>query len=219
MEYLIDLRSQTSAIGNQGRRPTCVSFALSACHEFVHELPPRELSKDCLHRRCVEKDRATHGGVRIITALSVLTTDGQALENVWPYRSDLDEDAWLCLPSHDVSGTSIFKIAKFNCLTVTDPNNLVEILRRSGPVCLVVRIYESFFFPCDGQIRLPNTRAEEFRGNHALCVIGVTTDESVLVRNSWGTTWGDCGHVRMPFRYLREHALGLYVLSSKETGE
>ncbi len=217
MEFLIDLRSQTSPIGNQWRRPTCVSFALSACHEFVHELPPRELSKDCLHRRCVERDGAVRGGVRIITALSVLAADGQALENVWPYRGDLDENAWLCLPPLSVDGTAIFKIAKFNSFLITEPNDLAEILRRSGPVCLVVRIYESFFFPRDGQIHMPDTQAEEFRGNHALCVVGITTDGNVLVRNSWGTAWGDSGHVLIPFQYLREHAQGLYALIPKET--
>jgi C1A family cysteine protease len=35
----------------------------------------------------------------------------------------------------------------------------------------------------------PNT----VRGGHAICIMGYRTDGRFIVRNSWGTTWGDQG--------------------------
>jgi C1A family cysteine protease len=35
----------------------------------------------------------------------------------------------------------------------------------------------------------PNT----VRGGHAVCVVGYTTDKRFIIRNSWGTAWGDKG--------------------------
>jgi C1A family cysteine protease len=31
------------------------------------------------------------------------------------------------------------------------------------------------------------------RGGHAPCVVGYTADNRFIIRNSWGTTWGDQG--------------------------
>lgn len=217
MDYLIDLRSRTSAIGDQGRRPTCVSFALSACHEFIHGLPPRELSKDALHRGCVERDGAALGGVKVATALNVLIVDGQPYEDDWAYRGDLEEMAWMSLPCPDLDGRPRFKIAGCKSIQITSPEDLAEVLTAFGPLLVVVPIWSSFFIPHSGRIEMPDTKAEEFRGNHALCVVGVSSDGNVLARNSWGTSWGDCGHVLIPFDYLREYARVLCALSIKET--
>ena len=31
------------------------------------------------------------------------------------------------------------------------------------------------------------------RGGHAVCVVGYRADGRFIIRNSWGTTWGDAG--------------------------
>jgi len=185
----------------------------------VHDLPPQELSKDSLHWGCIVRDGGMPGGVRVLTALEVLLADGQPLENYWPYRGDITEDAWLLLPPLSLNGKPKYKIAEFNPMRVIVPKDLADILKLFGPICLVVRIWESFFTPHDGRIRMPDTAGEEFRGNHALCVVGVTAEGDALVRNSWGANWGDSGHVLVPFQYLQEHAQGMYALVPEGTAE
>lgn len=196
-----------------------MSFALSACNEVVHELPPRELSKDALHWGCVKRGGATLSGVRVPTALEVLVVDGQPYEEEWSYRGDLEECAWLCLPQPVLDGKPKFKISSWKSVRIASPKDLVEVLSTFGPVFVVVPIWSSFFIPHSGRINMPDTRAEEYRGNHALCVVGVTAGGDVLVRNSWGASWGDDGHVLVPFDYLRDHASEPCILNKKETVE
>ena len=212
MGYLIDLRSQASAIRDQGRRPTCVSFALSACHECLRELSPEELSKDSLHWDCIQIDGALNGGVRIATALSVLEANGQPYEHDWPYIADVDEVTWLSMPQPALDDVHRFKIAQSVSVQIRQPGDLVDRLVRYGPLFLVIPIWESFFIPVNGKVSMPDTQSEELRGSHALCVMGVTTEDDVLVRNSWGESWGDSGYALVPFEYLERHALGLYGL-------
>jgi C1A family cysteine protease len=45
----------------------------------------------------------------------------------------------------------------------------------------------------------PNT----IRGGHAVCIVGYTAEKRFIVRNSWGTSWGDNG-----FGYASEDYIG-----------
>lgn len=219
MKYLIDLRSRVSAVGDQGRRPTCVSFALSTCHEVLHKLPPKELSKESLHWGCLQRDGVNIGGVKMDTALNVIEQDGQPYEHDWPYRGDVDEMTWLSLPRPDLNSQPKFKIGRAISLQPAGPQELADILESFGPVCLVVAIWESFFMPFGGRISMPDTVSEEYRGNHALCVVAVSTDGEVLLRNSWGRTWGDSGYALIPFEYVLKYSQGLYALTPREISD
>ncbi len=44
----------------------------------------------------------------------------------------------------------------------------------------------------------PNT----VRGGHAVCVVGYTTDNRFIIRNSWGTGWGDKGFAYASEAYI-----------------
>jgi C1A family cysteine protease len=40
-------------------------------------------------------------------------------------------------------------------------------------------------------------------GGHAMLLVGYDNDRQVyIVRNSWGTGWGDAGYAYMPFSYI-----------------
>ncbi len=59
---------------------------------------------------------------------------------------------------------------------------------------------------------MPKIDIEEFRGFHAVCVVGLTSEWDVVIRNSWGPKWGDSGHAVMPFKYLEKYASNVYTL-------
>ena len=44
----------------------------------------------------------------------------------------------------------------------------------------------------------PNT----VRGGHAPCVVGYTADHRFIIRNSWGTSWGDHGFAYASEAYI-----------------
>jgi C1A family cysteine protease len=87
----------------------------------------------------------------------------------------------------------------------------------------------------DGKIPFPG-RGEKVEGGHAIMAVGYddslkikntssgeTTVGAMLIRNSWGKTWGDGGYGWLPYEYvLQELAVDWWTLiDSKwiDTGE
>jgi C1A family cysteine protease len=44
--------------------------------------------------------------------------------------------------------------------------------------------------------------ARDAAGGHAVCVVGYTTDKRFIIRNSWGTLWGDKGFAYASEAYI-----------------
>jgi len=212
MRVSIDLRKRMTPVGDQGIRPTCVAFALTACHEFVYELSPKKLSKDSLHWKCVCIDGSANNGVSVNTAILVLKKEGQHLEEDWPYIPHLDELTWESLQPPKLNGKPVFKVARGISMRITDPNALLNILKTRGPLFVILPLWESFFIPQNGLIPIPETDSEEYRGLHAVSVVGLTDEGNAIIRNSWGTSWGNFGHGIMPFEYLKQYASNIYFL-------
>ena len=208
----IDLRNRMSPVGDQGIRPTCVAFALTACHEFVYELSPKELSKDSLNWGCVCRDGSATNGISFTTAIVVLDEEGQHFEEDWPYIHDLDEATWEFLQPPKLNGRPIFRIEKGISMKITGPNDLGNALKTNGPLFVIIKLWESFFIPQNGKISMPKIDKEEYRGSHAVCVVGLTTGGDVIIRNSWGPRWGDSGHGIMPFDYLKQYGSNFCIL-------
>ena len=208
----IDLRNRMSPVGDQGMRPTCVAFALTACHEFVYQLSPKELSKDSLHWGCVCRDGSATNGISVTTAIIVLDEEGQHFEEDWPYIPDLDEAIWESLQHPKLNGRPIFRIAEGISIKIAGPNDLGNVLIANGALFVIVQIWESFFIAQNGKISMPEIDKEEYRGSHAVSVVGLTTEGDVIIRNSWGPRWGDSGHGIMPFEYIKQYASNFYIL-------
>jgi C1A family cysteine protease len=58
-----------------------------------------------------------------------------------------------------------------------------------------------------GVVPLPGPR-EKVLGGHAVLAVGYDdAKQCFIVRNSWGTKWGDKGHCYMPYAYLTDSDL------------
>ena len=64
------------------------------------------------------------------------------------------------------------------------------------PVWLSIHLINIFF--CQGIYNEPRCRKDNV--NHSALVVGYGTEDGVdywLVKNSWGTSWGDAGYIKM----------------------
>ncbi len=50
--------------------------------------------------------------------------------------------------------------------------------------------------------KLDTFQANTVRGGHAITVVGYTTDGRFIIRNSWGTSWGDRGFAYASEAYI-----------------
>jgi C1A family cysteine protease len=63
--------------------------------------------------------------------------------------------------------------------------------------------------------------SEECLGSHSVLIVGYidtpktlkTTKGCLIVRNSWGTEWGDKGYFYMPYEYLVKHTFDYWVMN------
>jgi len=77
--------------------------------------------------------------------------------------------------------------------------NLKNYLFKYGPIVLGMKVLNSFFTYKSGvyyDLSCPSNCASM---DHAVLVVGYgrDNDDYWLVKNSWGTTWGDSGYVKM----------------------
>jgi C1A family cysteine protease len=84
------------------------------------------------------------------------------------------------------------------------------------PVILALYLTTSFFVPRDGHIAPPSDE-DELHDGHAVLIVGYEDGEeagigSLIVRNSWGATWGKDGYAFLPYAYVERYgAQAAYV--------
>lgn len=79
-----------------------------------------------------------------------------------------------------------------------------EAIANSGPVVAGMRVYDDFFAYSSGIYE--RTQGSSNVGLHCVCVVGYNdNDRYWIVKNSWGSNWGENGYVRI--RYGQDEVL------------
>ena len=206
-----DHRGAQTPVRNQGDRPTCVGFAISAAHEWI--------VGDSITLSPEDAMWAAHqaGGSQIEPATSVrlgltgLTDSDHARESAWPYG----KPPW---PAERPAAAGLAAnqrvLPGWRELTDLTVEGIESELDRWLPVILTIRVVLGAWRPQDGQIDAEPGGIS--RGNHAVMVVGVDSNTPgqprILVKNSWGVRWGDVGYGYISRRYLDEHAIRAHVL-------
>ena len=92
-------------------------------------------------------------------------------------------------------------------------------LANGTPVIIGFDVYDSFEGAWgdiphgqagSGMMPYPNTSTEELLGGHAVCIVGYDDNLNggrFIVRNSWGTSWGDNGYFYMPYQVIQNTSM------------
>lgn len=94
------------------------------------------------------------------------------------------------------------------------PVNLFQMksaLNAGQPFVFGVLVFSSFMTSAvasTGNVPTPDASRERFLGGHAMCAVGYDdTREVFIVKNSWGTGWGDRGNAYIPYSYMTNTSL------------
>jgi hypothetical protein len=199
----IDLRTQLPPVRDQGTRPTCVAFAASA---FNDHAPGGLHSAEFLAWCAVEASGAgdERAGVPLTAAADVMVRFGQPPELVWPYRP----------VAAGAPPVAVFRIARplrraarISALGFNPGVALAE-LTADRIVVLGLRITSAFYRVTAFR---PTVDSDDLRRPaatflHAVALVGrLRTAYPWVIRNSWGTGWGDSGHAYASEDFVREH--------------
>lgn len=206
----VDLRPQFAklAVFDQGSIGSCVANSTSAAFWFARvksglENPPIPSRLFIyFNARVMEgTDPAEDSGAQIRDGIKSTVDLGAASEWLWPYDVTKFSNkpswwAYLLAKNHESTVYNSVNQAKQDIKTA---------LAEGFPVPFGFSVYASFESDAvaqSGIVPMPGP-GEEQVGGHAVIAVGYTADDKyVIVRNSWGTDWGQAGYFLMPWEYV-----------------
>lgn len=196
----IDLSACLGVARDQGQRPTCLVFAgsdLNAATKGVGHLSAEFL---CHHAAKLSENWQPGRGFQMDHVLGAVHAPGQPLETLYPYQQD-NHDTPLTEPAGEFE-LHASPSARRQDMTTAE---VVKHLTGGKPVGLVVQVCQALMAPKDGVIDFdPLVLPDQY---HAVIGVGMgacsdTGEGHVLLRNSWGASWGRAGHAWMPMSLL-----------------
>jgi hypothetical protein len=217
LDILQDLRSVLGPVRDQGRRPTCLSFAASAAHEQARgDIDP--LCVEWLFYHAAQRAGTGPGeGTTLTDTREVLREIGQPLEATWPYDGRPHSGAtWR--PPVGVSPL-------FRCGSDAHGTNLAQVrqaLDGGKPVVIALFVSAAFtaattWLRTGTEIILPDDGEPiDHQRGHAVVAVGygrIGSEDLILVRNSWGPAWGADGHAWVRETYATRRLFGGFSIS------
>jgi C1A family cysteine protease len=213
----VDLRPQMSPVVDQGQLGSCTANAIASGLKEYNMLlegkPLTSLSRLFLYwqERYIEGTVEEDSGAYIRDGMKVLKSIGCCPETDFPY----DIHTFTKEPSQQaVYDAKKFTISEYHRVNSVDM--LKASLAEGYPVVIGISVYESFEsqkVADTGIVPLPK-RGEEFLGGHAVLAVGykkIKRTKYIIVRNSWGESWGDKGYFYLPESFFKKYVSDMWT--------
>lgn len=203
---IVDLRTYCSAIEDQGNLGSCTGNAIAGAIELLDKRAGRTLDVSRLfiyyYERLLEGTVNYDNGAYIRDGIRATYNYGAPLESLWTY----DITKFRTAPNTQaVTDASKRKVTLYQ--RIADHAGCLDALSNGYPVVIGFDVYSSFESATvarTGIMPYPNVRREKLLGGHAVLLVGYDKTRQVyIVRNSWGTSWGDRGYFYMPFQVIQ----------------
>lgn len=212
----VDMRKHCSPIEAQGRLGSCVAQAIVGMVEYMerrHYERHIDASRLFLYKIARQLDGLVGDtGAYIRTGMKALRLFGCPPERYWPYRvEDFDAvpDAFAFAYGQNLQALSYYRIDTGGRLRSESLELMKRFIAASYPSVLGYSVYN--WGLDNGDIPMPEPGQRRL-GGHAVMVCGYDDERvigrskgALLIRNSWGTRWGDGGYGWLPYDYILEY--------------
>jgi len=209
----IDLRPLCPLIVDQGKIGSCTANALSGALGYLElqelktkGLDPQEFGADFAafsrlfiyyNERALEGHVNQDSGASLRDGIKTLAALGACREAIWKYTASQVFKKPTPKSYKEAAQHTISTYLRLETLP-----EMKQCLSSGYPFVFGFTVYESFESPIvarTGIMPLPSDDEQPI-GGHAVLAVGYDDlARQLIVRNSWGTQWGDSGYFRMPY--------------------
>lgn len=208
----IDLRDKCPDVYNQGSLGSCTANALAFGYEYTELIQhnKKEFMPSRLfiyyNERVLENTVATDSGASLSDGIKTLKNIGVCSEEQWKYNID----TFTIKPTDECY--NIAKLHQINLFyaVAQELKQLKAALIQGFPVVFGFIVYSNFediTVQRTGIMKMP-TDHDTIVGGHAVAAVGFDDKKQhFIIRNSWGSDWGDNGYFYMPYEYILDSKL------------
>jgi C1A family cysteine protease len=221
---VVDLRANFSPIEDQGHLGSCTANAAVGLIEYFERRSfGKHIDASRLFVYKVERDLlgwTGDTGAYLRTAMEALTCFGAPPERYWPYdtrpaaqntRYDVEPPAFCYAFAQNFQAVNYVRLDPPTISKTQVLDNIRAYLASGFPSMFGFPVYDEFERPnAQGQVAYPASNSHLY-GGHAIIAAGYDDNMAIgadrgalLIRNSWGTTWGVSGYAWMSYKYVTQ---------------
>lgn len=208
----VDLQSKFPPPYDQGDLGSCTGNAIAGAIQFGRrkqkqkpDFTPARLFI-YYNERAIEGTVNVDSGAQIRDGIKSVVKQGACTEKTWPYQIT---QFTVKPPPPAFKEASKYQVTSYSRLTQT-LTQLKGCLASGYPFVFGFTVYESFESPAvakSGVMPMP-AASEKVLGGHPVVAAGYDDkSQRFIVRNSWGSKWGQKGYFTMPYAYITESNL------------
>lgn len=208
---IVDLRKKLPEVYDQGNLGSCTANALCSAVAYNLKLNGKYFLGSRLflyyNERKIEGTISEDSGAYLSDGVIALNKYGICKETSWPYT----------ISKFTVNpGTKLYMEARTHrAISYKNITQTLVAMQQSLamgiPFVIGIAIYSSFendTVSKTGIVSMPKVNTESLLGGHALMCVGYDNNKKVwIVRNSWGSSWGDKGYCYIPYAYFLDFNL------------
>lgn len=204
---VVDLRTYCSPIENQGSLGSCTGNAIAGAIELLNKRNNKtnDISRLFIYyyERLMLGTVNYDSGAYIRDGIKVTNKYGASSESLWPYIISKFRQQPAPQAIKDALKRKVTRYER-----VADHAGCIDALNNGYPVTIGFDVYTSFMrIGKDGVMTYPRA-GETLLGGHAVLLVGYDMNkQQYIVRNSWGTGWGDGGYFYMPFQVIQNTSM------------